>query len=167
MKFNGKAVMLLCLMGISLWTIISALQWPIKTGIFPIGMGGIVFLLAMVELFFTLFQKDTDTQEKKEETEVMDFKLSADTDRAVARQRTVSIFLWIVGFFFMIVLLGMPVALPLFMFLCLKFSGKEGWKTSIGLTAVVWVSFYFLFIWFLKTQFLAGWIQQWVKGFIS
>ena len=151
--------MYLCLMVVAVWIIISALNWPMKTAILPIIVGIIVCLLATTELCFTLFEKKGATK-----TEAMDFQLSKDVDQALANRRTLSIFAWIIGFFFLILLVGVPVALPLFMFFYLKFSGREGWKISIGLTAAVWICFYFLFIWFLKTQFSSGWVQQWLIG---
>ena len=160
-RYSGKVVMFFCLVVIAIWVVISALKWPMKTAIFPIIIGSVVFLLAVTELCFTLFEK-----KGTEKTETMDFQLSKDIDQALANRRTLSIFAWIIGFFFLILLLGVPIALPLFMFLYLKLSGKEGWRISIGLTAVVWVCFYFLFIWFLRTQFLSGWIQQWLSGVI-
>jgi hypothetical protein len=50
------------------------------------------------------------------------------------------------------------------MFLYLKFDGKEGWGVSISMTIVVWMCFYFLFIWFMKTHFAEGLIIEWLKG---
>jgi len=163
MRCSGKAVMCFCLLLIALGVVLSALQWPIKTAVFPIGIGSIIFVMAMIELLFTLMDKEKGIEEK----DVMDFKLSRSIDPALARQRTISIFLWIIGFFFMILFLGMPVALPLFLFLYIKVSGKEGWKISLGLTAGVWICFYFLFMQFLKIQFRAGWLQDRLRMFIS
>lgn len=159
MKHTGKALMGLCLMVISAGVIITALKWPFKTALFPVVIGIPVFFMAMAEFFLGLFGKG----ESREKTSTVDFKLSESVDQALANQRTISIFLWILGFFFLILLVGFPIAIPIFFILFLKLKGKEGWKTSIGLAAVAWLCFYGLFIWLLHIPFMEGWIIMWIR----
>jgi len=59
-------------------------------------------------------------------------------------------------------LLGFPITIGLFTFLYLKFSGKERWVFSLVMTAIIWVSFYVLFIWFSGVQFPESWLQKWL-----
>jgi hypothetical protein len=160
MRYSGRVLMLFFLVGVAIWVIITAQQWPPKTALFPEVIGSFILILSLAELFFTLFRKE----ESGEETDLMDFKLSKDMDQALVNRRILSILLWIVGFLLGIVFLGFPVTALLFMFLYLKFDGKEGWKVSIGITAVVWASFYILFIWFLQTRFEEGWVIELLKG---
>jgi Na+/proline symporter len=91
-----------------------------------------------------------------------DFQMSAGIVPPLARRRTAVAIGWIAGFFAAIVLLGFPLAVPLFMVLYLKLQGREGWIVSLALTAVVWALFYGLFDRLLHLPFPAGWVQQWL-----
>ena len=159
MMHTGKALMGLCLMVISAGVIITALKWPFKTALFPVVIGIPVFFMAMAEFFLGLFGKG----ESGEKTSTIDFQLSESVDEALAVRRTISIFLWIFGFFFLILFVGFPIAVPIFFVLFLKLKGREGWKISIGLAAVAWICFYGLFIWLLHIPFLEGWIIMWIR----
>jgi hypothetical protein len=86
----------------------------------------------------------------------VDFKLSEDVDPKVAMRRTLITFAWIVGFFLLILLLGFPIAVLLFLFLNLKFQAKEGWPLTLILTAATSVFFYGLFIRLLDIHFYEG-----------
>ncbi len=160
MRYSGKALTCFCLMLIALWGVITALKWPIKVGLFPVIIGSLICLMALTELLFNLFGKE----EGDEEPSGLDFKLSEYSDRALAKRRTISIFLWILGFFFLILLVGFSFAIPVFFILFLKVKGKEGWIASLGLTAIAWVSFYGLFVWFLKVLLPEGLLQTGLKA---
>ena len=71
-------------------------------------------------------------------------------------------FAWILGFFAAIVLLGFPIAVPLFVLLYLKGQGREGWVLSIVMTVAVWGLFYGLFDRLLHLPFPAGWLLTWL-----
>jgi len=161
MKSSGRNVMLFCLAMLGLGTVISALKWPPKAAQFPVAAGSLLFLAAMAELSITLLSKEEPGKE-----EVMDFKpfkLSLDTDKLMEFRRTISIFLWIIGFTVLVFLLGLPIAILLFIFLYLKLDAQVGWKITIGLTVGVGACFYFLFIWFLKSEFTDGLVVTWLK----
>jgi len=160
MRFSGRILMLFFSIGIGIYVILSAQKWPPRTALFPEVIGAVVVILALVALFFNLFRKG----ESGEETDLMDFRLSKDVDQARVTRRVLSVMLWVVGFLVGILLLGFPITALFFMFLYLKCDGREGWKTSVGITAIVWAGFYVLFIWLLKTRFNEGWIIEWFKG---
>ena len=88
----------------------------------------------------------------------MDFQLTTDVDPAVARKRTTSILAWILGFLVLIVLVGFPLAVPLFVFLYLRIAGREGWVLTVLLTAVSWLFMEGLFNRFLHLPFPQGWL---------
>jgi hypothetical protein len=72
-------------------------------------------------------------------------------------------FAWIIGFFFLILLLGFSVALPLMVFLFLKFQAKERWGMSLVLTGSALAFFLGLFVWLLNIPFPAGWMFEGLK----
>ena len=156
MKLNGKAWMSFAIMLVSIGVVLSALQWPFKAALFPMVCGIPLFFLSALQFVISGFWKKGHGKED----EAVDFKLTEMEDKALARERTINIFSWILGFFFLVLLIGFPIAVPLFVFLYMKFRGKEKWKTSIIYTAIAWGSFYGLFVRFCDLPFMDGWIQQ-------
>ena len=129
--------------------IFAATGWPWKAALFPLAIGIPLFCLAAVEALWTLFGKaETD----KNGMEV------APTTEAGAQQRIPVAVAWMLGFFASVVLLGFPIAVPLFLFLYLKLQGGEGWLLSIGITLAVTAVFYGLFDALLHLPFPAGWL---------
>ena len=84
------------------------------------------------------------------------------TTEAGAQRRILVAVAWMVGFFAAVVLLGFPIAVPLFLFLYLKLQGGEGWPLSIGITLAVTALFYGLFDALLHLPFPAGWLFSWL-----
>ena len=159
MKLGGKAVMILGLVVIAVSILISARTWPPQSALFPTVISFFVLAMAFALLLVSLFGK-----KKGGEAEVMDVRRPESVDQELSNRRLISISLWLIGFFLLIVLFGFPITIPLFMFLYLKFEGKEGWTTTLGLTVGVWICFYFLFVWLLKTPFPEGWVLAWLSG---
>ena len=124
-----------------------ATDWPWKAKLFPLVIGIPLFFLALAELLWSLLSKAPPEE--------------APVHEAAAR-RTLLACAWIFGFLAAIVLLGFPVAVPLFMILYLRLQGKEGWKLSIALTAAVWGAFYGLFDRLLHLPFPDGWLLTWL-----
>ena len=153
MKFRAKYLMNVCLMAITAYVFISALEWPLKASLFPMVITVPVFFMALGDLVMNLAGGW-----KKEKKSVMDFKLSEEVDKKVALRRTLITAGWIFAFFLMIVLLGFPASVPLFVFCYLKFQAREEWKTSFLITIAIWAAFWGLFIWLLQTQFPKGWL---------
>jgi hypothetical protein len=112
--------------------------------------------MSLAELFFVLRGKGVIN----EATSGVDVKLSDDLDPKVRNRRTLLIAIWILLFYLLILLLGFPLAVPLFFFLFLRFAGKEGWVLSIGLALLAWGAFYALIVKLLVTPFPEGWIQR-------
>ena len=54
----------------------------------------------------------------------------------VVRKRTIQIVSWMAGFILMIWLLGFLIGMPLFIFLYLKFQGRESWAMTLIGTVV-------------------------------
>jgi hypothetical protein len=150
---KGKVLMSLSLMVISAGVIITALKWPLKAALFPVAIGISVFFMTIAEFWLSLSGKG----KVEEDVSGVDFKLTESGDLKLANRRTISISLWIFGFFFLILLVGFHIAVPLFFILFWKLYGKEGWVISIGLAAIAWFSFYGLFIWLLNIPFMEGW----------
>ncbi|HEY1290980.1 MAG TPA: tripartite tricarboxylate transporter TctB family protein [Burkholderiales bacterium] len=134
---------------------LAALDWPLKAKLFPMVIGIPLFFLAAAEVAWILLSK---TPEEK--------TAQAEISPAIARRRSLLGAGWILGLLASVVLLGFPIAVPLFVFLYLKLQGREGWVISIAIALGTWGLFYGLFDRLLHLPFPAGWLLSWV-GFFS
>ena len=135
------------------YALYASLDWPLRTALFPRVIAIPLLLLALTEMILS-----TLGVEKEREGPAVDFELTTDVDPAVAQKRTLGIVGWTVGFFAIIVLIGFPIAVPLFVFLYLKVVGKEGWVLTLILTAISWLFMEGLFNRLLHIPFPEGWI---------
>jgi len=90
----------------------------------------------------------------------MDFQLTDDVEPALARKRTIAIIIWTVCFLVLILLVGFPLAVPIFVFAYLKIAGREPWTLTIALTAISWLSMESLFTRLLHLPFPEGLIFE-------
>lgn len=157
MRIRPSLFFILIIMGLSAWGVVTARAWPWKAALFPVVIGVPVFCLAAAELLWDLFGSSTEAR-----GQTMDFQLSQHLPSEVVVRRTAAISAWILGFLLAILLLGFPIAVPLFVFLYLKIQGQEGWALSSILTATAWGFFYGLFDRLLHLPFPDGWIQTWI-----
>ena len=148
----------LAIMALSAYGIYSALDWPLKSKLFPLVISIPLFCLAAAEALWVIFGKNTSAS-------ASDFKLSEDQEPAVARRRTLLAAGWTVGFFVLILLLGFPLAVAVMVFAYLKVQGKEGWLFSVIFTLGVWIFFYGLFELLLHMHFPDGWLFGGFGGF--
>jgi len=148
----------LAIMALSAWGIYSALDWPLKSKLFPLVIAIPLFCLATAEALWVILGKSAASV-------ASDFKLSEDQEPAVARRRTLLAAAWTVGFFLLILLVGFPIAVPVMVFTYLKVQGKEGWIFSAIFTGAVWLFFYGLFELLLHLHFPDGWLFGGFGGF--
>jgi len=160
MTFSGRTWMSLGVMVVAAWGVIKALSWPLTTALFPVVIGIPVFILAASEFISSLSKS-----EKK------DIKPSAkgavprkEKTERIPLRKDVLAFLLILSFFFLILLVGFPIAVPLFVFLYMKIYGREKWGLSAGLAAAAWGGFYGLFVLVSNIHFEEGWIQQGLRA---
>ena len=135
------------------YALYSSIDWPLRTALFPRVIGISLLLLALTETILSMLGV-----ERKREGHAVDFELTTDVDPVIARKRTVAILGWTLGFLALIVVIGFPIAVPLFVFLYLKLVGKEGWLLTLILTALSWLFMEGLFNRLLHIPFPEGWI---------
>ena len=151
MKLNGKAWMTLAIMILAVGIVISAQSWPFDAALFPMLIGIPLFILSTLQFILIIVKKEPkpdNSDDSKREHQLLE------------RRRTLRIFLWIMGFFLMVLLIGFPIAVPLFVFCYMKFQGKEKWSSSIIFTLVAWGAFYGLFTKVCNIHFMEGWVQE-------
>jgi len=94
--------------------------------------------------------------EKEGEGHAVDFQFTDTVEPALARKRTIAIIIWTLGFLVLILLVGFPLAVPIFVFAYLKIAGQEPWTLTIALTAISWLSMEGLFNRLLHLPFPEG-----------
>ena len=141
-------------MAVSGYAVAAAWSWPGKASLFPLTIGIPVFCLAAAEALWVLLGTT-------ERGETKDFQFSHDLPESEVLKRTGVAAGWILGFFAAIVLLGFPIAVPLFVLLYLKLEAREGGLLSVVLTAAVWALFYGLFDRLLHLPFPEGLLFTW------
>jgi putative tricarboxylic transport membrane protein len=131
--------------------------WEPRAALFPwvIGLPGL--LLAIYVLI-----RDARQKVRPVKLEEAQFVSEPEIDPIIARQRTIAITGWMVGFFAAIWLLGFTAAAAVATFLYLKFGAKERWPVAVGLAFVAWLFFYGLFDYGLQLPFPEGAVFEWV-----
>ena len=154
-----KARLLFCvfLIFIAIIAIYLALDWPFKASLFPLSVSIPLLLLAGIQLVLLLVGK-----EETVESSAVDLEFSSDVPPEIERRRVISAFAWIAGFIFCVYLIGFPLAVPLFIFLYLRFESGIGWIWTVAATAITWGAFYALFQQLVHLQFEQGVLQAWL-----
>ena len=155
MHKQASLILAVAIMMVSGWAVFVALDWPWKAKLFPLAIGIPVFCLSAAEVLWSVLGAAARDQ-------AMDFQLSTHLPRKVVLERSLGAAGWMLGFLGMIVALGFPIAVPLFVLLYLKLQGRERWPLSIAIALGVWGVFYGLFDFLLHLPFPAGWIQTWI-----
>jgi hypothetical protein len=151
MHSRASLALSLIIMAVSGYSALAAWAWPWKAALFPLVIAIPLFCLAAIEVLWVLFGAT-------ERGEAKDFQFARDVPERDALRRSAAAAGWILGFFAAIVLLGFPIAVPLFVFLYLRLQSSESWRFSVVLAAAVWAFFYGLFDQLLHLPFPAGWL---------
>jgi hypothetical protein len=72
------------------------------------------------------------------------------------RKKEMRIFLWFIGGTLLVYLIGFIAAIPLFLFLFLRFSARESWTMSVLLPAIVTAVIYVTFVAVLRVPLEGG-----------
>jgi TctA family transporter len=144
--FTGVIIITLAL---GLW---QSRNFGVRAGLFPWVIGIPTLALALSQLTKEL-RRGKQSEESPEAV-----------PPELARKRTIAILGWTVGCFLAIWLLGFSWAVPLTIFLYLKFAGKESWFITLAITLGAWLFFYALFERMLSVPFPEGYLFELIKG---
>jgi len=137
--------------GVAGYALYASWSWPFRTALFPRIIALPILFLAVIEWALCVWGS-----EKEHAGHAVDFQLTETVEPALARKRTLAIIVWTLGFLVLILLVGFPLAVPIFVFAYLKIAGREPWTLTIILTAVAWVFMEGLFDRFLHIPFPEG-----------
>jgi hypothetical protein len=128
-----------------------SLDWPVRASIVILLLGSIGIVLTATQLVFDFKVLRGDRQRAEKPT----FEVAALEHQG--RWGSLEIWAWLWGLFFAIHLIGMPIALPLFVFLYVKLYGG-GWATALILAGGTWGFLYGVFEQLLHVP----WPQPWL-----
>jgi putative tricarboxylic transport membrane protein len=131
--------------------------WEPRAALFPWVIGVPVLLLAVY-----IFVQDTLQSTRKVKAAEYQFYTEPEVDPAVARQRTLAIMGWIVGFFLVIWAFGFVAASAIATLLYLKLGAGERWPITLAISAACWLFFFGVFDYALQLPFPTGTIFEWV-----
>ncbi|HEY3246767.1 MAG TPA: tripartite tricarboxylate transporter TctB family protein [bacterium] len=155
MRLRGQVIFSGAVMLVALWALYATKDWSIKTALYPRVIGVPFLILAATEFVLSLRGPDPEGTGR-----AMDVSFDVTVPPPVAMRRTLTTIGWLLAFFAGIYLVGLPWAVPLFVFLYVKGQGRESWLLSLALAAVAWLGFYALFIRLLHLPFAEGWLLQ-------
>lgn len=155
-KFSGRAAICLFIMAVALIAVFNAVRWPFQTALFPAVIGTVVFFLSLATLILIVSGKG----ESPGKQAPVDRQLSEDVDATTARRATLGAFGWVIGFFALILFIGFPLAIGLFVFCYAKYQGREKWGVALALTFFSWLIFWGLFVRLLHIPFEEGLLQE-------
>jgi TctA family transporter len=152
--FTSAIILLLAL---ALW---QSRNFGYRAGLFPWVIGTPTLVLAIGQLVRDLYGR------KKEKIAGLAESVETHIDIApeLIRQRTIAILCWTIGFFIAIWLIGFSYAVPLTIFLYLRFAGKESWLITIAVTFCSWLFYWSLFERLLNVPFPEGLLFELIKG---
>jgi hypothetical protein len=138
MRISGAALFSAALAAAAAYAVLTALRWPSKAALFPLVMGVPLLVLALVQMVIDL--RTPGTRE----------------DAPGAGRAATAVLAWMAAFIALVLLLGFPLAVPLFIFGYLTIAGRESWLLSLVLAGIAWGAFYLLFQRLLHFPFEAG-----------
>ena len=154
MRRNAQALFAFVIALVGIWAVLATRDWSIQTAMYPRVIGVPLVILAAIEMVLSL------RGAPEGERQSVDTTLTESLPPDVTTRRTLIAFAWLIGFFLGIVLLGFPLAIPLFMLAYLRGQGREPWILSIVLAAVAWLFFELIFDRVLHLPFAEGLLLQ-------
>ena len=148
---NLRSALSLSAASLAGYALYASWSWPFRTALFPRVIALPILFLALIESALSVW-----SSEKEHEGQAMDFQFTDTVEPALARKRTIAIIIWMLGFLVLILLVGFPLAVPIFVCAYLKIAGREAWTLTIVLTAISWLSMEGLFTRLLHLPFPDG-----------
>ncbi len=150
MRRNYQALFALAILLAGIWALLATRDWRLQTALYPRVIGVPLVILAAIEVALSLRGKE------EEQRQAVDTTLSDTLPADVTARRTAVAFAWLLGFFLTIVLLGFPVAIPIFVLAFLRGQGREPWTLSVVLAVAAWLAFHLVFVRVLHLPFAEG-----------
>ncbi len=165
MTRKADVLFTLAILALDVWAVMQAREWTGRTQVFPYVVGVAMLVLLVVQLALSIRGALAPRRDVHGPTSAMEAARAnaaavAEAEEPsvapeVARRRAISIVSWILAFTASLWLLGFAVGGTLASFAYLRFTAREGWRISLGLTAGTALFFYVTQV-YLDVPYSAG-----------
>jgi len=150
-KMTGDSCLLIGIMVFTLAFGFISLTYPaVKTKLVPGTVSGLVFVLAGIQLWKELSQRERPDKESK--PDAID---EESPESGVEWRENLVAFVWLSGFLVAIYLLGFLTSILLFIFLYMKLN-RRGWTSSIITAVLATALIYLIFVVVLRADLFPG-----------
>lgn len=141
-----------------LGVVLTAGQWQVQARLFPwvIGIPALLMCIAQLVLDFSQSKGQGPSDDLRG---LMDLPVDRSVPVSVVVRRAINIFGWILGFFFVIWLIGFIITVPLFVLLYLRVQAREKWGLVLIYTGAVLIFLLGLFHYVLHIPWPSGLIS--------
>jgi hypothetical protein len=140
-QFRPTSLFTIFIVFLLIAALIEALNWELRASIIVLVLGGAGLVLAVAQLVLELRRHPSES-DSKPTYEVRSFN---DADPKLLSRASMEVWAWLVGLVCAIPIVGLPVALPVFVFAYAKTYGAS-WKMSAFLAALIAAFIYGVYI---------------------
>lgn len=137
------------------WVLWSSAGWRWEGGLFAWGVGGVTLLLAIAQLVQEGLRA-ADPGRADDGAEILDLPAVQGEEGATVGARAGRAFAWLGGLLLALYLIGMLIAVPLFMVGFLLVEARARWPMVAGLTVLVFTIQVVVFEYFLRVAWFEG-----------
>ena len=132
MRFRPTDFFTLFIGLVILAAMVAAWDWPLRASIIVLVLGSAGLVMVATQLVLDLSRNRRPAEEAKLAFEIPSF----DEGGGAFQRGTLEIWCWLIGLLAGVLLVGLPAALVLFVFLYMKLHGA-GWFLSLGMAAAI------------------------------
>jgi hypothetical protein len=139
-KINPAAVFTFMVLLVLVGALITSREWSFATRLFPWVIAIPALCLCAIQLMIELYRAKKPVTEE-DVTGIMDLPVDKGVPLRLVVIRALNIFGWVFGLFVAIMLVGLVLSAPLFVWLYLTVQAREKWWISL-----IWTGFTLLFL---------------------
>ena len=145
MKLKANSLFNLTLLCVFSAAFFLSMEWPGVARYYPEGicLGGIIFTGYL--LLRELLGKSAETKKTENQKTVKKNKVKKSDKDQVTVEGEIKMFLWMIGFFAMILVFGFWMAIALTVPAFMRKFGNEDWKLTAIFTVITWMTIFLTF----------------------
>lgn len=159
-RFKTSDLFTVFIIAIIATALIVASEWTLRASVLILVLGSAGLLLAIAQLFIDIYHRAPDKVVAGPQFEVPSFD---DVDPKLLTKSTVEIWLWLVGLMCAIPIIGMPVALTLFVLVYCKIYGGS-WLVSLFSAGLVALFIWGIYIHLMHVYWPDSLLSRYVDG---
>ena len=133
MKFKPGDLFTIVIIAVLIAAVVAASEWVLRASIIVLALGGIGIVLATAQLLIDVLTRTSATPRQTPKYELPTFD---QIDPRVTLWGSLEIWGWLIGLVIVIKIIGLPLAMPLFVLSYAKFYGAS-WRLSTLLALMI------------------------------